>query len=85
MKTAQLILRTETELYLNEKGELLNLNPTEKMAHIILGKKTKTLKTEEVVCRFRGKNNKELDIQFWNYMESEKLDATNYFMVIDTN
>jgi hypothetical protein len=83
MKTAQLIKREERILYLGDNGEILSLNATEKLAHSIMGKETKTIKTEEVVTRFRAQNNKKLDLMFWNWMETENLESVNYFLVID--
>ena len=82
MKTAQLIKKEQRELYI-ENGVVLSLNPTEKLAHMILGKENKTIVTEEVVCRFRATTRKEFDTMFWKYMETEKADFRDYYLVID--
>ncbi len=48
-----------------------------------MGKETKTITTEEIVARFRGKNNKELDAMFWSWIDAEKVSSLDYFLVID--
>jgi len=85
MKTAQLIKREEKTLYLSESGEVMSLSgENEKLAHIITGKETKLMITESIEARFRGKNNKDLDTQFWAYMQSENLDSRNYYLIIES-
>ena len=84
MKTAQLIKVTETTLYLKE-GIVISeqLTAAEKLNHSIFGE-TKTMKIEECIMKFRANSRKEFDAMFWDYMESEKVDSRDYYLIIDS-
>lgn len=85
MKTAQLIHRTETILYIGVNGVLSIKNPTEKLAHTIAGGETKTMVQEEVIRRIKYKNRKELDATFWQIMEEGNLNSREYYLILDNN
>ena len=86
MKKAQIIKVTEIWLYKNENGEILDLTPEQKLQHSIF---TPNLviyqKVEEVVSQINGKNRKEIDAQYYNYMINNNIeDYSNYYLVINT-
>ena len=59
MKIAQLIKETETHLFKNEKGEVLNLTPEQKLMYSIFKPELCVhQRTEEVIERWRYKTKK---------------------------
>lgn len=82
MKTAQLIKVTETELYKNAAGDVLELTPTEKLLHILTSPNLViSYKTEEIIERWSYKTKKEIDKRFWDFIENNNLNANNYYIV----
>ena len=82
MKNAQLIKVTETVLYKNANGEVLVLTPTDKLLHALVSPELiVTYKTEEVMEKWFYKSKKEIDVMFYNYIETNNLDARNYYIV----
>jgi hypothetical protein len=82
MKIAQLIKETETHLFKNEEGEVLNLTVEQKLMHSIFKPELCVhQRTEEVVERWRYKTKKEVDLMFWNYIKENNLNSTEYYIV----
>jgi hypothetical protein len=83
MKTVQLIKVTETTLYY-KNGEVINqqLTPIEKL-HISVYGKTKQLRTEEVVERWNVKTKREADKRFWDFVEENKVESGDYYLIFD--
>lgn len=81
MTTAQLIKVTEKVIFL-EKGIVCEAPKTEQqqLAHIIY-KESKVMRTEEIVGRWNLKSKKQADQMFWDYMEENKVDSRNYYLV----
>lgn len=82
MKIAQLIRVTETHLFKNEEGEVLNLTSEQKLLHSIFKPELCVYqRTEEVVERWRYKTKKEVDLMFWSYIKENNLESSQYYIV----
>ncbi len=80
MLTAQLINRREKVLSYHN-GNLIE-NPTENQALVsAIHGESKVITTEEVVERWKLKSKKEANQRFWDFIESEKVDSRNYYVV----
>jgi hypothetical protein len=82
MKIAQLIKETESFLYKDENGNILNLTAEQKLMHSLY---TPELivhqRTEEIIERWRYKTKKEVDLMFWNYIKENNLISSDYYIV----
>ena len=82
MKIAQLIKETETFLYKNENGEILNLTSEQKLMHSLYKPELVVhQRTEEIVERWRYKTKKEVDLMFWNFIKENNLISSDYYIV----
>jgi hypothetical protein len=81
IRNAQLIHREEKVIYLKD-GQVCETPSTEieKLAHSIFGE-TKIMKTETIVDRFRVKNQSEATNRFWDWIEENKVDSRDYYLV----
>lgn len=80
-RQAQLVKREEKTLYLKD-GEVVETPATEqeRLAHSIFGE-TKFMRTESVIEHWRIKSQKEASQRFWNWIEENKVDSRDYFIV----
>jgi hypothetical protein len=80
MKTVQLIKVTQEILYYKD-GELISSPEfTDKLLCALYGN-TKELRSETVIETWRCKSKKEADLRFWEWMEENTADASNYYLV----
>lgn len=81
VRQAQLIHKEEKTLYFKD-GEVIEApaTETERLAHAIFGE-TKVMATETIIERWNIKSQKEATAKFWNWMEENKKDSTNYYIV----
>ena len=86
MKRGQIIKVTESWLYKNENGEILDLAPEQKLMHSIFTPNLVVYqKIEQIVSNIYGKNRKEIDVQYYNYMINNNIeDYSNYYLLIHT-
>ena len=87
MRSAQIIKRTESTIFYKD-GEIVKYNnKDEEFHHIMLGHfghdnfTHKLMVEEEVIGHLQFKTQKELNELFWNYIENNKLDSRNYYLV----
>ena len=86
MKRGQIIKVTESWLYKNENGEILDLSAEQKLMHSIFTPNLVVYqKIEQIVSNIYGKNRKEIDVQYYNYMINNNIeDYSNYYLLIHT-
>lgn len=80
-RQAQLIYKEEKMIYLKD-GKVCETPATEtaKLSHAIFGE-SKVMVTEKIIERWRIKSLKEANVKFWTWMEENKVDSRNYYIV----
>lgn len=81
IRQAQLINRQEQVIYMKD-GAVCETpaSEMEKLAHSIFGE-TKIMKTETIIEHWRIKTQKEATEKFWNWIEENKADSRDYYLV----
>jgi len=78
---AQLIHREEKIIYLKD-GIICEIpkSDMEKLSHAIFGE-TKIMVTETIIERWNIKTKKDATTMFWNWVEKNKVDYRDYYIV----